>query len=201
VVQMRVTPYFATPLCWEKIDSINNTTLENYCYYLKDNFLGLHSPGGWQSGMIDLESIELSAVVTSIKEMLKDIANLYNINSKYRLELDNGWVNINNPGLHKLQNNHQHLHPEYFFSFVYYVKGTMQSGFLNLITPNMMLGYVVPDRYKTGNTGVFDSSVTVIPPEPGMLIAFPAWIQHFADPNNGTEDRISIAFNANIVEA
>ena len=195
---MRVTPYFATPLCWEKLSGIDNSDIENYCYKLKDTFPGMPKAGGWQSGMLDLSASELAPVVDNIKQMMLDIALLYDLNANYVLELSNGWININSPGLDQLPNNYFHLHPNFFFSFVYYVKGTPQSGNLSLRSPYNTLKYTVPDKFKQGNPGLFDSSVTNINPEPSMLVGFPSWIEHYANPNNGTEDRISIAFNANI---
>jgi hypothetical protein len=41
-------------------------------------------------------------------------------------------------------------------------------------------------------------AVAVSPAE-GMLLLFPAWLDHFVHPHAGSEPRISIAFNALLV--
>jgi uncharacterized protein (TIGR02466 family) len=44
----------------------------------------------------------------------------------------------------------------------------------------------------------YNASIWSILPEAGKLIIFPAWLEHYVEPNTSTEERISIAFNINI---
>ena len=36
----------------------------------------------------------------------------------------------------------------------------------------------------------------IVAPEPGMLVMFPSWLEHWVTPYRGKGQRISVAFNA-----
>lgn len=194
--RMNVMINFASPLCYNFLD-IDNSAIEKYCYDLKNNSKEWDIPGGWQSGMLDLDAIELAPLIKEINSMIEDVNDLYKLKREYTLKLHNGWVNINNPGRDQIPNNYYHLHPEQAISFVYYVKADDDAGNLMLMSPNQMLEYVMPDRVFNG-TDMFNGSRTQIPPTVGKLIAFPSWLMHFAEANNSKSDRICLAFNAKI---
>ena len=106
---------------------------------------------------------------------------------KYRLD---GWANINRRGAY----NTVHNHPNCLWSGVYYVAPgkpdpePAHNGKLELLDPragtNMLFtkGTIFQARY-------------VIDPLPGLMVMFPAWLNHFAHPFFGDGERISIAFN------
>jgi uncharacterized protein (TIGR02466 family) len=192
----KVSAAFSTPIC-SKFLQIDNQPIEEYCY---DLINGLASkPGGWQSGMLELTDSKLQPLVEQVKEMIKEVSDHYFIQKPYQLELDNAWVNINQPGLEQLPNNRSHLHPEYFFSFVYYVKADPGAGFINLANPTPLLEYALPDLACSG-FGPFNTSRISIAPEAHKLIGFPSWISHSVDPNLSNSNRISIAFNAKLAK-
>ena len=105
----------------------------------------------------------------------KKIANLHRQNElSLPLRLDNFWININK----KTHFNVPHSHPCCIFSGVFYVK-----------TP-----------YNSGNFAFYRNihvykSTELIKPEENMLILFPAYFDHYVEPNNSNQDRISISFN------
>jgi uncharacterized protein (TIGR02466 family) len=191
--KMNVELYFATPLCYKNI-SIDNAELETYCYKLQKESNAKSIPGGWQSGNLDLSSPEFSNLITNIKAMLKEIRQLYSLNDNILTEIDNGWININSPGLNQLPDNYYHIHPTYFFSFVYYVKAKKDAGSLKMVSTYNNLECMLPDSaYNQLNP--INSSRVLVDPIPGKLIAFPSWISHYVEPNLSNSDRISIAFD------
>ena len=84
------------------------------------------------------------------------------------------WININK----KTHFNVPHNHPCCIFSGVFYIK-----------TP-----------YNSGNFAFYRNihvykSTELIKPEENMLILFPSHFDHYVEPNNSNQDRISISFN------
>jgi uncharacterized protein (TIGR02466 family) len=89
-------------------------------------------------------------------------------------------------GYHKL-----HLHHGSAWSGVYYVKtGDLPSGAgaIEMLDPRQ----AARPRCDTGG-------IRSIDPEPGMIIAFPSWLQHFVTPVEGSAERICIAFNVGFI--
>jgi hypothetical protein len=195
--KMNVGAWFATPIC-SKFLTIDNKAVEQFCYQQQESSGIPMAPGGWQSGMIDINDPALEPLVSKVKYMLEEVKDMYTLRDDYAsLELDNAWININSPGLHQLADNFYHLHPGYFFSFVFYVKAKKNAGNLCMISPNPMIEYMLPDL-ACEEFGMLNASRFRVAPVEGKLIAFPAWIQHFVEPNHSSEDRISIAFNARL---
>ena len=194
--RMNVMVNFASPLCYNFLD-IDNTSISDYCYSLRNQSNSDYPAGGWQSAMLDLDAIELAPLIKEINSMIEDVNDLYKLKREFTLKIQNGWININSPGQNQIPNNYYHLHPEQAISFVYYVKADDDAGNLMLMSPNQMLEYVMPDRVFEG-TDMFNGSRTQIPPTVGKLIAFPSWLMHFAEANNSKSDRICLAFNAKI---
>jgi len=195
--KMNVDLCFATPLCYKTI-SIDNNALEEYCYKLQKESNTKTLPGGWQSGNLDLSMPEFGSIIVNIESMLKEIRELYNIKKGVLTQIDNGWININYPGLSQLADNYYHIHPSYFFSFVYYVKAKKDAGNLKMTSTYNNLEYLLPDiAYNELNT--INSSRILIDPVPGKLIAFPSWISHYVEPNLSNSDRISIAFDIKLM--
>ena len=92
-----------------------------------------------------------------------------------------------------------HNHPGNHWSGVYYVTAgdysgdrNPHAGHIELIDPR---GAVNAFRYPGHNQ--FGSSVKFAP-HAGMLLLFPAWLQHCVSPFTSETTRISIAFNARI---
>lgn len=191
-----VEPCFSTPLISENI-SINNNNLETYCYRLKSQSNAPFKDAGWQSGMLDLNALELRELLGHVRDLMQNVERLLFIDSRLKLELANGWININSPSKDQLPNNHYHNHAQYFFSFVYYLK--VDKGNLMLVHPSNIMEYAAPDQVYSG-FNQFNSTRVEIPSVKGKLIGFPSWIMHFAQPNTGDTDRISLAFNTRIVE-
>lgn len=96
------------------------------------------------------------------------------------------WVNINGSG--GFNELHNHILGDY--SGVYYVQGTGTGdiSFHSTEQLNKMISAGMP----------FANSIS-ISPEDGMLLVFPSYMLHSVQPNMTNKERISIAFDANIL--
>ncbi|WP_405775687.1 2OG-Fe(II) oxygenase family protein [Streptomyces sp. NBC_01538] len=94
------------------------------------------------------------------------------------------WAVVYRPdGIHQL-----HSHHDAAWSGVYYVStGRMQqgTGLLQFVDPRPAAAAREPDR----------TPLHTIRPEPGLLVAFPAWLRHWVTPYQGDAERVVVAFN------
>ncbi len=107
-----------------------------------------------------------------------------------------GWANVNRFGDY----HDAHNHPHSYLSGTYYVKipstteklrgrKDLRPGCITLYDPRpgVNMGAIKGDPYV-------DPEYTVAP-EPGMLLMWPAFINHFVHPNLSKQPRVSISFN------
>ncbi|OFX01153.1 MAG: hypothetical protein A3D94_07435 [Alphaproteobacteria bacterium RIFCSPHIGHO2_12_FULL_66_14] len=96
------------------------------------------------------------------------------------------WANVNPPGSY----HPTHNHPNNYLSGVYYVAVPETGSHLVFQDPRPSL--IIPRSAKhsriTGNAYVAQ-------PRPGRMVLFPSWLRHHVPSNEGTTERISIAFN------
>lgn len=196
---MHVIPLFSSPMGWDQLN-VDNQAILDFCYKQEQASTALGKETGWQSGFLDLETPDLKDLVNEVRLKITEANELFKIKPEHSLRLTNAWININKPSGTAMQNNLMHLHPGKFASFVYYVKAEQGSGNLTLLSPlNDSFGYAVPSQVFS-EMNIFNSTRWVVSPEVGKLLMFPSWIQHYADPNLSNEDRISIAFNAELTD-
>jgi uncharacterized protein (TIGR02466 family) len=155
--------------------------------------------GGWQSlpDLLDWEEPEIKGLTAEIDYTVQQIwslpARLERRNS-VRPEHANyhayGWANVNESGHYNML----HMHPGNHPSVVYYVAtGTpvpdhAMNGRLELRDPRPAAKYC----RMPGSVG---SESLLIRPQPGLMVVFPAWIEHWVHPFHGEGQRISIAVN------
>ncbi len=109
------------------------------------------------------------------------------------------WASVNRFGDY----HDYHNHPRSYLSGTYYVKIPTKFEKLRLrrdARPGCITFY--DPRYSV-NTGSIKGDPYVNPeytvrPEPGMLLLWPSFINHFVHPNLSKETRISISFNINL---
>jgi uncharacterized protein (TIGR02466 family) len=104
-----------------------------------------------------------------------------------------GWANVNENGDY----NTPHVHAGEQWSIVYYVaigepeSGRPLNGRLELRDPRPAANF--------GNVKGFTFGQPLeIDPKPGMMVIFPAWLEHWVHPFHGKGQRISIAMNLTI---
>ncbi len=106
-----------------------------------------------------------------------------------------GWANVNADG----QYNRLHVHPRSHWAVVYYVQtgtpapGVPFNGAIELRDPRPTASF--------GRTAGFTfGQPLTVDPQPGLVLAFPSWIEHWVHPFRGTGERISIAVNIEMAE-
>ncbi len=98
------------------------------------------------------------------------------------------------------------LHDRGGFNFLHMHEGSLLSGSFYLQVPRGSGEFVFRDPrpgvlhgYLKG--GVPNGHADVhLRPSDGLLVLFPCWMEHYVEPHDGDEPRITIAFNANPVD-
>jgi uncharacterized protein (TIGR02466 family) len=98
------------------------------------------------------------------------------------------------------------LHDRGGFNFLHMHEGSLLSGSFYLQVPPGAGEFVFRDPrpgvihgYVKG--GVPNGHADVhLRPSDGLLVLFPCWMEHYVEPHEGDEPRITIAFNANPVD-
>ena len=171
---------FHTPV-WGFIFSESNYQTFDYTDYIlelaqttpsesKSNF------GGWQS-KDDLHTHPIFREFCS--SLLKTMESITEQYTPKKMEIQSMWANINT----KYNYNAHHTH-EGVLSGVYYCQVPENSGRLILVDPAVRSHNSV---IKNNNYG--------IRPERLACIVFPSWLEHYVEPNQSDEPRISISFN------
>jgi uncharacterized protein (TIGR02466 family) len=192
---MIVSTIFSSFVITDKLTFIDNKDLEEYAYSLKKQDKGVVKSNflGWQSDILQTPNDQVSMLAITILNRINLIKKDLGFLEKTDVYLNNLWININQ----KASFNRPHLHPHATFSGVYYVKCNSNSGDLVFKHPAVAQQYSLKeetvDKYND-----FNASTWAIVPEESKLIIFPSWLEHYVEPNPKDEDRISIAFNADI---
>jgi len=111
----------------------------------------------------------------------------------YRLQVS-GWINVNGKGAY----NTPHDHAGHTWSGCYYVKVPAQAD-----GPGADLEFLDPrTNVKAGGVpeSPFFANTVRVSPREGDVLLFPSYVRHWVYPNHADEQRISIAFNARLVE-
>lgn len=134
--------------------------------------------GGWQStdNLHENSIFHEFANDILINEIAANILKEYNV-SDYKVQ--SMWANVNQ----KHSFNYHHTH-EGYLSGVFYLQVPPNSGRLVFTNPNIR-SELHPIRCKN----------YLILPEPLACIVFPSWLEHYVEPSNSDELRISISFN------
>ena len=171
---------FKTPI-WGYVLKNEYYHISNYIDYLveqqrtvpsvkKSNF------GGYQTH----DNLHEVNVFKEFVDVVQNISNnIFLPYSSDKLEIDSMWGNINNFS----NSNASHVH-EGVLSGVFYLKVPVNSGKLVFINPAVRSdGHLI----RTKNYS--------IQPEFLSCIIFPSWLEHYVEPSDSQEDRISISFN------
>jgi uncharacterized protein (TIGR02466 family) len=157
--------------------------------------------GGWQSlpDLLDWPEAEIKLLAQEVDRAIQQISTLPAMLArqpeppppvKYSAY---GWANVNRPGDYNLI----HLHPGNQWSVVYYVAtgtpnpDTPMNGRIELRDPRPAAIYARMPGFTCGQP-------ILIKPQAGMMLVFPAWIEHGVHPFHGEGNRISIAINVAI---
>ena len=152
--------------------------------------------GGWQSeaDLFDWPEPEVRTFAAELDRAIQQFVS-FGQAAPVRLKIRRaGWANVNRAGDY----NNLHNHPQQHLAAVYYVKAQppgspgAPDGLLELRDPRPAAGF---GGYET----LFSAYPMRFAPEPGMLVMFPAFVDHLVHPHHGPEDRISLAINIQFV--
>jgi len=206
-----------TPACWfpclvHILETKPNEEIKNLCLQARgknpDGVLKSNYGGGWQSDSHDVwnnpwETTETGTLKSShvtnygsetiVKNFLHNLfAQSLGQVIHGHLELFNYWININGKGAFNVR----HDHPQSHFSGVYYVQCPKDSGEIIFENPHGFTAFDELSCYKEEfvNNMTQHKAISIKPTE-GLLLIFPAHLQHSVAVNESDEERISIGFN------
>ena len=181
---------FPTPIYSFNIGSPEfNKYLEEHILKLKNEDPGIErtNVNGWHSQDNINEKEEYTPLVGDLYKAQRMIYEQENYNSEPYL--GNMWANINPPGGF----NRPHMHPNALWSGVYYVKTPENCGELKIEDPKSVGLMIMPNRKQPQPE--HSQREIHYKPFPGLLIMFPAYLNHCVEPNQSDDIRISISFN------
>ncbi|MDP3163792.1 MAG: TIGR02466 family protein, partial [Reyranella sp.] len=120
-----------------------------------------------------------------VEKIARSVAQYLQV-EQYPLMITGCWANINPPGSY----HPTHNHPNNYLSGVYYVAAAETGSHLLFQDPRP--GLILPPTAKLGRV-TSNAAITQTPP--GRMVIFPSWLRHHVPSNEGTTERISIAFN------
>lgn len=149
---------------------------------------------GWQSGNLDFDVPSVAEFAALVLERAREygLAHSWRFPSHMQLVMRELWANANTGHAY----NNVHNHPNSLLSGVYYLKAEENSGDLLIADPRKQ-AWVMQPEYVERNQ--MNSPVHTIPPEVGRLIIFPSWLDHGVNPNLSGTERISVAFNIDLM--
>jgi uncharacterized protein (TIGR02466 family) len=148
--------------------------------------------GGWQSqpDLFDWPEPEVVKFGAELDSAVQQLVS-FGQSAPVRMNLRRaGWANVNRAGDY----NSLHNHPQQHLAAVYYVNAPAvggqgaPDGLLELRDPRPAAGF-------NGHTTLFSAYPVRLAPEPGMLVMFPAFVDHMVHPHHGPDERISLAIN------
>jgi len=160
-----------------------------HSYFIKDDLIGKYN-------LIELkkrifEAVERYVTVTQWGRIYSDPKFNDINNGKYKIKLRNSWMNIQSKG----KSHEWHCHPGYTIAGVYYMRVDADKGGIQFQNPNPIMQWChFPEGPRSSQ------SIEFIP-NPGDIILFPAWLMHNTVNNTSDEDRISVAFNIDLIVA
>ena len=197
-MSLAVEHWFPTPIWYTTIPDITDeeeAKAIKYCKKLRSKSPGrqLSNVGGWQSNDIPLNEIAdtpLHKYFNSVYNTAGECLSQLGINKKYYI--DNAWININGEGNY----NSVHTHPNSFLSGVFYL--TNNNSGLVFVRPAGIDTYSLEMHHSNFDTFLSYNKVTY-KPESKVLYLFPSWLPHRVEENKTKGERISIAFNINLM--
>ena len=186
-----IIPLFPTLVYHTNINN-NIDALIDYCYEQKRKD-DVGSTYEQRSGVNSYQSLYLNTTLLQpVRDKVDEILREVYTQPIYH---NSNWININPTG----SRNVQHTHPGADYSAVYYLKNTDKTGivFINPVshTSHNITTYTNPKLVDDTRA----SPQFRIEPSQGDLLLFPSYLPHWVEENKGTDDRISISWNINMV--
>lgn len=203
-INFELEPIFSINVWKTFLDNINTKRLTEECYIIKNNFSTkqklLSQRGGYQSADIIYNNIKDNNDFYEYRNLIDNIENaLYTLSMEMKLPqllIDNIWVNINS----KQAYNISHIHGGSPISGTFYVNipqdsnadFVLERNLINEVDPYTKWCLNDKEGYPKNRSAATKWSIT---PCDNLLLLFPGHAQHYVEPNNSDQDRISISFN------
>ena len=191
---------FSSPIVWFKLRNSEqlNAKLLKDCESWRSNSQGISRSNkkGWHSenDLFHRPEASFKALCEAIHQCILAVTR----KSAPSLEFDNieiqynGWININPTNAF----NSPHRHAGYMWSGTYYVRipesADKYSGVIEFFDPrNLDMSNRIKESEMFAERLKFN-------PKSGELVIFPSYLLHWVTPNQESDERVSIAFNARI---
>jgi len=193
---MDIEPIFYSFLATDYLN-IDNNALKDICYNkVKNDPVSVEN----QCYINQSEASDPGTVFNTLFNEIQDrIDYLYShleLSKKYSFQIRNAWINLDE----NVNIGATHCHVESTLSGVYYVDATEGAGNIEFISPVVAAPYTFFAGSRERMNG-FNAERWEVTPEAGKLIIFPSWLYHRVKPCTPDSKRISIAFNANFIDA
>tara|TARA_R100000687_G_C6442205_1_gene161095 strand:- start:381 stop:947 length:567 start_codon:yes stop_codon:yes gene_type:complete len=181
---------FKTNLYYKEIKNIDHKKIKKYVNTIKkeEHKITASNVGGYHSQYFYSPFPScLDKLNNEINGFLKESVRKEYL-CKGEVFIHNSWFISNKT----MDFNKPHKHPPYSFSGVYYIDVPENSGdivFHNQFEMNNYAMYY--DKWNALNSKDFR-----VTPQSGMLLVFPAWLEHYVTPNKNKKERLIYSFNA-----
>lgn len=187
-----MTVQYLFPCFFDKQDcKVDKNKLLTYVYKHIDSGINVSNVGGYQSFDIDITDENLQELVSLIKTNANNLCEELKV--KNQIKISSMWFNVNKKGNY----NNAHSHSG-FISGIFYLKTNQKSGKITFRHPSQLHPYFMKDvkveQYHPAiaNEWFFD-------PSDCEMYLFPSYLEHYVLPNQSEEDRVSFAFNIDII--
>ena len=183
--------WWSTPV-WEcPVTNIDNESIRDYCLQVRKEKPGviISNRGGWHSRDLILP------IPKALDQLFNDLIVFSNdVGSRYtrinNITLRNWRSNINCPHDYNMPHDHQNS----ILSGTYYVSVPEENMGNLILHREDKSEFFLTSKVKREETMANNLAIDC-PIQESMFYLFPSWVKHSVERNEGTQERISIAFN------
>ena len=183
--------WWSTPVWDCPVTNIDNKSIKDYCLQVREEKPGvvISNRGGWHSKDLILP------IPPALEQLFNDLTVFANdVGHRYtgvnNLTLGNWWININGPYDYNMPHDHQNS----ILSGTYYVSVPEENMGNLILHREDKSEFFLTSKVKREETMANNLAITC-PIQESMFYLFPSWVKHSVERNEGTQERISIAFN------
>ena len=193
---MNVYSIFPTDIYIEENSSIDNKKLSEIILEKEkiEPARFLSNIKGWQSSEDLNRDARFSELMLYVSQSFKLIFEHNNYKDGLKLIITDMWANVNR----EKDFNKMHLHGNSDWSFVYYVRVPENSGVLRFADPRIRRGMSPNEDFLKNLDNPSQHGEYLITSGEGKLVIFPAWLEHWVEPNFSSDPRISISGNMSL---
>ena len=138
---------------------------------------------------------EFKCLFDAIDQSLNSLHNHFGFKQTLKQQITEMWINYDT----SKSLAETHCHAGKFFSGVFYLNAPEGCGGIQFNNPITAHQWVIDPRKHVETNNDFNCNTYTIKPKENMLLVFPSWLEHYVLQSSSNFDRISIAFNSEIV--